>query len=168
MKVENVNNVNNLKKPYFQTEEYKMEQGGIYSGLYLAKYIIDKCTNDGYPISNLQLQKILFNLQKYFLKQNRRLIIEDFEAWTYGPVLRDVYFEYCSYGSMAIDENYEIRKINDTIKNVIDPIIDNLRMKKPWDLVNATHSKGGAWDTVYKGGIGDKQKIPINLIKEKG
>ena len=41
----------------------------MYSALSMAKYIIDKCTKDEYPISNLQLQKILYYIQREFLQQ---------------------------------------------------------------------------------------------------
>lgn len=40
----------------------------MYSALNMAKYIIDKCTKDRYPISNLQLQKILYYVQREFLQ----------------------------------------------------------------------------------------------------
>ena len=40
----------------------------MYNALDIAKYIITKCNKDGFPISNLQLQKILYNLQKFFLQ----------------------------------------------------------------------------------------------------
>lgn len=142
-------------------------EGGKYSALYLAKYIIDKCAKDEYPISNLQLQKILYNLQKKLLKKETVLINDDFQAWAYGPVVPEVYFEFCSYGSMCIDEKYDV-KIENQIKNIIDPIIENLRKDEPWELVKQTHFKGGAWDTVYKNGSGNKSVIPLELIKDKG
>ena len=41
----------------------------MYSALELSKYIVTKCINDGKPISNLQLQKILYYIQRDFLKQ---------------------------------------------------------------------------------------------------
>lgn len=142
-------------------------EGGKYSALYLAKYIIDKCAKDEYPISNLQLQKILYNLQKELLKKGTVLIYNDFQAWAYGPVVPEVYFEFCSYGSMCIDEKYDV-KIENQIKHIIDPIIENLRKDEPWELVKQTHFKGGAWDTVYQNGSGNKSVIPLELIKDKG
>jgi hypothetical protein len=57
--------------------------------------------------------------------------------------------------------NYE-----DTI--IIDPIIDSKRVLKPWDLVRETHGEGGAWDFVYKDGLGDHQMIPKQLIQTRG
>ena len=39
----------------------------MYTAMDLAKYIVSKCYYDGCPISNLQLQKILYYIQKEFL-----------------------------------------------------------------------------------------------------
>ena len=41
----------------------------MYSALELSKYIVTKCINDGKPISNLQLQKILYYIQRDFLNK---------------------------------------------------------------------------------------------------
>ena len=41
-----------------------------YSALDLAKYILQKCIDDSRPISNLQLQKILYYVQGEFLKED--------------------------------------------------------------------------------------------------
>ena len=41
----------------------------MYSALTIAKYIIDKCTEENSPISNLQLQKILYYIQSEFNKE---------------------------------------------------------------------------------------------------
>ena len=38
----------------------------MYSALDVSKYIVSKCTRDGHPISNLQLQKILYYVQRAF------------------------------------------------------------------------------------------------------
>ena len=43
----------------------------MYKATELAKYIVTKCTNEDQPITNLQLQKILYYIQKEFLKQAR-------------------------------------------------------------------------------------------------
>ena len=40
----------------------------MYSAVDLAKYIINKCVKDEVPISNIQLQMILYCIQKEFLK----------------------------------------------------------------------------------------------------
>ena len=49
----------------------------MYSALDIAKYIISKCNRENCPISNLQLQKILYNLQKAFLQRDLTLSAPD-------------------------------------------------------------------------------------------
>ena len=52
----------------------------MYSALELSKYIVTKCINDGKPISNLQLQKILYYIQRDFLKQGEPAFSATIEA----------------------------------------------------------------------------------------
>lgn len=136
----------------------------MYRALDIAKYVITKCTNDGCPISNLQLQKILYNLQKAFLKMNSQLFPDRIEAWQWGPVVPDVYNIYCVYGSMKIDEVHDIN-VDESVKRIIDPIIIQKRNINPWLLVDETHKKNGAWDKIYRNGTGNKNVIPCELIK---
>ena len=70
-----------------------------YPVLELAKYIVAKCIKDECPISNLQLQKILYYIQRDFLhKLDRPAFSENIEAWPFGSVVPDVYYylELCA------------------------------------------------------------------------
>lgn len=139
------------------------------SAVDLSKYIVTKCVNDNVPISNLQLQKILYYIQKYFLKQNELAFVDDIEAWQFGPVVPNVYYQFCGFGAMPINNEYDNITINcKNNKGIIDNIIELKRVLNPWQMVEETHKKDGAWDTIYKGGIGNHEVIPIKLIKEKG
>ncbi len=97
----------------------------------VAKYVITKCYNDDKPISNLQLQKILYFIQYSFIEQHRQqLFEEDFEAWQFGPVVPKIYHEFKRYGSMPITKDYDISNLfqdDDDNRNFIDNIINNLR-----------------------------------------
>lgn len=73
------------------------------SALDIANYIISKCVEEGYPVSNLQLQGILYIVQKTFLNIGIRAFEDDFEAWQIGPVIRDVYNRYCGFGALNTD-----------------------------------------------------------------
>ena len=137
-----------------------------YNAIDLARYIISKCSKEQCPISNLQLQKILYYIQvEWLLKNNEPLFNNDICAWQFGPVVPDVYYLYNGYGASKILSQYDI-EIPDKIKNVIDPIIVEKRTKQPWDLVEDTHRKNGAWDTIYNGGQGERYVIPIELLKK--
>ena len=75
----------------------------MYSAMDIARYIVDKCTNDGCPISNLQLQKILYFIQRDYLKKDSQAYSEEIQAWQFGPVVPDVYYRYCGFGAMPIE-----------------------------------------------------------------
>lgn len=139
----------------------------MYLALNMAKYIIDKCTKDKCPISNLQLQKILYYIQREFLQQGTIAFSENIEAWQFGPVVPEVYKQYCGFGALPIRMRY-IAVIQSNDENRINPIIEKKRILNPWDMVNDTHSPGKAWDLIYRGGLGDHQVIPQELIKNKG
>lgn len=140
----------------------------IYSALDIAKYVINKCTMEKQPISNLQLQKILYFLQRQYITNNGTVLFNDeIQAWQFGPVVPEVYFQYCGFGSMNISMNYDI-SIDANDSRQIDSIVEEKRCKNPWDLVEETHSEGKAWATIYRNGIGNHMTIPVDLIRTKG
>lgn len=123
----------------------------MYSGLDIARYIIDKCYNSGKPITNLQLQKILYFVQgEYYKKTGNFLIDDDFLAWQYGPVLGDVYHEYSWYCSSRIYEEHNVDIPEDVCK-IIDPVIKKRRNQTAGKLVSESHKDGGAWEKYYDG-----------------
>lgn len=144
-----------------------------YDALELAKYIVTKCIKDHCPISNLQLQKILFFIQREFLqKKGRVAFYDDIQAWKFGPVVRNVYVYFCVFGGMPIDLPLEFIEgninWNDSDKSLIDGIVVQCRKLDPWQLVAETHKSGGAWDKTYCSGIGFKKPISIDWIKQYG
>ncbi len=139
-----------------------------YSAYEIAKYVVTKCTEDNSPISNLQLQKILYFLQIEFLRnRGEQLFVDDFEAWQFGPVVPDVYYKFCGFGAMKIHMNYDT-DIEEQVKLFINPIIAEKRKLNPWDLVDDTHQEGKAWSEIYRDGAGNHNIIPKDLIRLKG
>lgn len=139
-----------------------------YKALDIAKYIVTKCKNDGNPISNLQLQKILYYIQKEFLQSNNGEVAFDdqIEAWQFGPVVPNVYYEFCGYGAMTILSEYEVNHLIKKDQSIIDKIVEEKRTLNPWDMVEETHKPGGAWDQAYKNG--NKSIIDVDLIRSCG
>lgn len=140
----------------------------MYTAIDLSKYIVSKCINDDHPISNLQLQKILYYIQKDFLSRDDIAFSDDIEAWQFGPVVPNVYYHYCGYGAMPISSTHERFDIDTKDKPAINQIIENKRILDPWTMVAETHKPNGAWDQIYKKGLGNHQVIPIELIKAVG
>ena len=140
----------------------------MYNAMELSTYIVSKCIKEDCPISNLQLQKILYYIQKAFLNRGDRAFSDNIEAWQFGPVVPNVYDHYCGYGAMPISFSsikYDVAKED---KQLIDSIVESKRVLAPWDLVEETHKKGGAWDKTYKNGSGSHEVIPTELIKAVG
>jgi len=139
----------------------------MYEAINLSQYIVSKCVDDNCPISNLQLQKILYYIQKTFLQQkNSAAFSDEIEAWQFGPVVPNVYYHYCGYGAMPIllsHENYNIKSEDEAI---INPIVEEKRKLNPWTMVEETHKENGAWAQTYE--KGKHNVIPLELIKAVG
>lgn len=140
----------------------------MYDAINLAKYIVSKCVKDGSPISNLQLQKILYYIQKDFLSRNKKAFPDVIEAWQFGPVVPNVYYHFCGFGAMPITISYENTFIDSRDAVYIDPIVDKKRRLNPWDMVEETHKPNGAWAKIYNDGYGNHEEIPTELIKAVG
>lgn len=117
--------------------------------LEVAKYIINKAIEIDKPISNLQLQKILYFAHLESLKKGEKLINEPFEAWNFGPVVRKVYNEFCIWGAnrLALKEECIIESLP-----IKDDILIKLIETPAWDLVEKSHNPNGAWAKAYKEG----------------
>lgn len=139
----------------------------LYTAIDIAKYIVSYCSNKKQPISNLKLQKILYYAWiDYYKRTGNALFLNDICAWQLGPVIPDVYYEFCSYAGTPIFESFDVSIDSNDIKT-INSIIDSYISVPASALVNRSHKKGGAWDIVYQDGIGNRNIIPFSLIREK-
>lgn len=138
-----------------------------YEAVHIAKYIINKCTIDQHPISNLQLQKILYCIQRDFLKNDMLAFDDDFEAWQFGPVVPEVYYLFCGFGAIRIRMKYDL-DIGSDYAALINPIIERKRLLNPWDWSEDINATGKAWDKVYSNGSGNHKVIPKQIVKNIG
>lgn len=116
--------------------------------LELAKYVVAKCIRDKRPISNLQLQKILYYIQREFLqKLGRPAFTERIEARAFGPLVPAVYYYFCGAGAMPISVCDEpTAEISEDDRRIIDGIIEEKREIPPWDMA----SPCGTWNRAVK------------------
>lgn len=135
-----------------------------YSAKEIAKYIITKCFNLDQPVSNLKLQKMLYYLWvDFYKKTGRMLFCDNICAWQLGPVVPDVYYEYCSHAGRPILGNYATG-IKPEDEKILDSIISDYINVSANELVSRTHTRGSAWDSVYRDGAGNRNIIPFDLI----
>lgn len=143
----------------------------MYSAVELARNILKMCVEDGHPISNLQLQKILYFVQVDFLKNTGRPIFSDqIEAWRFGPVVPNAYYEFCCFGGMAIPDIPRGPYANLLEKEEIrlSGLVNEKRKLSAWEMVEQTHREDGAWYRVYNKGKGNRMVISLDLIRNHG
>jgi len=76
-----------------------------YNVIQVANWLIEKSNNtdNGDLMTNLKLQKLLYYLQGYYLAVfDKPLFDDEIEAWQYGPVVPDVYYEFNAFGKNAL------------------------------------------------------------------
>lgn len=140
----------------------------MHTALEIARYIINKCIELGRPVSNLQLQKILYYVQGEYMKNNNgeALFADEIMAWQYGPVVSDVYYEYNNYCSKEIDMYQPQVYLNDEEKNIIDPVIRDKSDLTAWELVKATHLEDPWKDSYNITSIISKNKLRAYFLGE--
>ena len=97
----------------------------MYSAIDLSKYIVTKCIHDGYPISNLQLQKILCSIQKAFIDKGSSAFADEIEEWNFGSAVPEAYYYFCGFGAMPITLTYDDVNIDACDKAIIDFVVDS-------------------------------------------
>ena len=125
----------------------------MVNALELSNYILK---NSDKELSNLELQKILYFIEVAYIKKfDKHLIIDDFEAWQYGPIIRSVYYEYRNYGANSIDKPEDeslSRQLTKEELEVIDSTIIECNSKSYWELVEKSKKRNGAWFHSFKDG----------------
>lgn len=84
-----------------------VQEGSFHSGLKLNKLESAACylLRQTSEITPLALQKLLYFAQGFQMAFTGKFLFqEDCEAWIHGPVYREIYFRYKSYGFTPIEE----------------------------------------------------------------
>ena len=99
-----------------------------YKAFDIAEYFLWKAHQDGQELlSNMKLQKLLYYAQGLHLVMNDVPLFKDrMEAWTYGPVVADLYHTYKEHGANGIPVNSEFNplSIDENTRGFLDEIFD--------------------------------------------
>jgi len=91
----------------------------------IADYFIWLANYTGSFISNLKLQKLVYYAQAWYLAiHDKPLFDEDFEAWIHGPVIPELYNEYCEFKWKPILKEVDEPKFSEEIKQFLDEVTD--------------------------------------------
>ena len=131
----------------------------------LSQHIIAVAHDKKLPITNLQLQKVMYFVLKE-AKENgvldnekiKEIYDEEFLVWRYGPVVESVYDRYSYYVANEITEYNEIIDKY----NVLNELIEKYLREDVFDLVEKSH-QNSFWKENEKHIKYAKSKIKYNI-----
>lgn len=130
------------------------------------KIIANTEAEQGELISNLKLQKLLYYLNGFFMAAfNKKLFENPIEAWQYGPVVREAYFNYKEFGSGAIStpENVKIIILPKEDEALFSEVMEEYGQFSAIKLMNMTHEEL-PWQKTFN--ENPQGEIPDDLILE--
>lgn len=147
----------------------------------VANFVLDCADEHGREVTNMDINKIVFFLHGWFLVYfGRPLVTAKIEAWTHGPVFRELYRGFRKYGKMPILERLCRLDIESEV-NVICKCEFNMEEKEflyraakyyscfPTNVLREmSHVSDGPWHIVwnYEGTSNPGMEISNELIKE--
>ncbi|AXI67632.1 hypothetical protein DP112_06005 [Streptococcus suis] len=91
----------------------------------------------------------------------RYLFKGDFEAWTYGPVIRDVYFKNKENKYTAREYDFGVQPVDKELSSFIDDVGNMIIKKSDFALVDRSHEDKSWKDAIEKG---NSTRIPMEEI----
>lgn len=132
----------------------------IYDALTIAKWIINKIHPEP-----LKLQKLLYLAQGYsYAFYDRPLFKDELEGWVHGPVVRDVYNIFKNYQYNCIEDNFQIKDLDDDAKDVLNYVIDNFSKYDAKYLEKISHEQE-PW-VLSRNGLDPDEKSDKTISKE--
>lgn len=126
------------------------------------QYLLYQCED----ITPLALQKALYYIQGFYFAFYRAFLFpEDCQAWTHGPVYRDIYFRYRDYRFDPIEKTttFDTSVFSASEKAICDSVINNICCYSGKILERFTHNEA-PWLTT-RGNLPDS--APSDRIIEK-
>ena len=132
----------------------------------IARYFIEESKGKKTP---MQLIKMTYIAHGWSLAiNNKPLIVEDVEAWKYGPVIPSLYYEFKKYGKnpvpyIPIEETNYIKPDD---KKLLDKIIEVYGYWNGLQLSANTHKEGTPWHQTKKWYTMGNPIIPEKIIRD--
>ncbi len=134
------------------------------NALAIANFFIRKSLKENKPITQIKLQKLLYFAHGFYLVLNETpLVIEQIEAWHYGPVIPSIYHKFKKWKNQHIKEvsifQYENAIIKEEDINFLDLVWHKFSHYTASQLVELSHEKNGPWYIAIQ-----KSKILVGCI----
>ena len=137
----------------------------------VANFFIELANSDKYGdgMTNMRVNKLLYFAQgHYFARTGMPLFEDDFVAWQFGPVIREIYQRYNDFGKNPINDIDDDYSATSFTQDELDLLIDVSREYGKYstsELVNITHDENSPWAKQYNS-TNKSKKISKNQIRE--
>ena len=135
----------------------------MVNALDVARYLLTLVNEEeGDLMSNLKLQKLLYYTQGYYLAMyGKPLFPDEIQAWSYGPVVPNVYHEYKRHGRSAIPvpKDADLSMFSSTECDLINGIYRDYGQYEASVLMHLTHEEL-PWQSTQRNDV-----ITHNLLK---
>lgn len=138
----------------------------------VALYFIARAKEKGEYLTLLQLIKLVYLAHGWLLGIHKRpLIVEDVEAWQYGPVIHNLYERYRRHRNAPLTGepcNDGIFDEDQEAKSIADQVFDLYGELTGEQLSTLTHEEGTPWHQIWHeiGKHTEHAVIPQHLIQE--
>lgn len=148
----------------------------MYQATEIAHLFVRKGIAEGKPLTNMKLLKMVYFAHGLHLAayDGKPLILDNVEAWQYGPVIPTVYYRYAVFRDALIADGETLGQIGfftepvseltAAAREVIDTTWETLGEINALQLSAWTHREGSAWSQVYEPGV-QNISIPNELIR---
>ncbi len=134
-----------------------------YPASQIAYAFVVKGIEENNPVTQMKLQKMVYFAHGYHLaKFDDPLIVEDFEAWKYGPVVRSIYHSYKLFGSeriektnwiLDIDRKKDLSSLDVHARETIEYTWKVTSGMSAYILSNWTHEINSPWSNTFKNSL---------------
>ncbi len=143
-----------------------------YSAAAVANELLDRAAGGRHALTQINIQKLVYFAHGWHLAwRGTPLILGTFEAWRYGPVVRDLYNQFRRFGSAPITDKareFSVNRLNQVVtsvpaldhseageyaRGVIGAVWKQYGSLKPFQLVELTHVKGSPWEKARQAGL---------------
>lgn len=128
----------------------------------IANLVLDFADESATPVTNITINKIVYFLHAWYLaRTGSPLTTAKIEAWDFGPVFRELYWEFKQFGADQILGRASRRNPKTAQNEVcieifeeadlifIRPLLEKYLAMSAGRLVQLSHIPGGPWDQVY-------------------
>ena len=154
-----------------ETSEKTSSPSIVYDAIDVCSFVLEHAKQ---PVTHLKLHKMLYFIQgNYFKNSEEPLFHDDLSAWTYGPVVPDLYRQISVIIGKGNDEDLRGKFLimksninnNSEVSEWLKSIITSLDAFTPTQLVEYSHAEGTPWDIIWKDGEGKFETISKKLLK---